>query len=240
MIAPGNDLVVMTSGTFTAAHLALKPRLEAFTGARVVTATTSVGTGESSIENRLKRGERAELVIVSEELLQRFVDDGLVHEQGRRPLARSSIGIAVRAGEPPPEVSTMEALRRTLLAARSVAYSASVSGKHLTTELYPRLGIADVMLPKSQRIGGGERTGAVVARGDAQLAVQQISELRPVEGIAHITPLPAEAQRVSRFCAGVARTAHDVALATAAIEFLASEAAVEAIIGSGLEAIAAS
>jgi molybdate transport system substrate-binding protein len=238
MTETADDVVVMTSGAFTAAHLELVPCVERLTGKRVVTATTSVGTGDGSIENRLRRGERAELVIVSEGLLQQFVGDGLVRADECTPLARSTIGLAVRAGAPVPDVSSVDALRRTLLAAKAVAYSASVSGKYLTTELYQQLGIAEEMLPRSHLIGGGVRTGAVVARGDADIAFQQMSELLPVEGIAHVTPLPAALQRTTRFCAGIAATALDVGLARGVIAFLASADAVDAIARSGLEPLA--
>src|SRR4029450_10631400 len=125
------------------------------------------------------------------------------------PLARSAIGMAVRAGAPRPDISTVDALRRTLLEAKSIGYSASVSGEYLTTELYQRLGIADQVMSKSRFIGGGDRGGAVVARGELEIAFQQMSELLPVPGIAHVTPLPPEVQKVSVFSSGVAAKAPD-------------------------------
>jgi molybdate transport system substrate-binding protein len=234
-----SEFRVMTSGAFTAAHLELIPQLERVTKKKVVTVTTSVGTGETSIANRLKRGEVADIVIVADGLQQQFVDEGLVMSEGRTQLARSSIGIAVRAGTPKPDISSAEALKRTFLAAKCIAYSASVSGQYLTTELYQRLGIADECLPKSRFIGGGERTGAVVARGEADIAFQQISELMPVPGIAHITPLPPELQKVTVFSAAVAKTSPDPATAREVIRFLASSEAVAAIKNSGLEPVAA-
>ncbi|MGZ5702447.1 MAG: substrate-binding domain-containing protein, partial [Burkholderiales bacterium] len=158
MTAPENNFTVMTSGAFTAAHLEMIPQLERLTQKKIVTATTSVGTGESSIANRLKRGEMADIVIVADDLLRRFIEERLVLADGRMPLARSSIGIAVRAGAAKPDISSTDALRRTLLKAKSIAYSASVSGQYLTTELCQRLGIADEVLSKSRLIGGGERT----------------------------------------------------------------------------------
>jgi molybdate transport system substrate-binding protein len=237
MTAPATDIRVMTSGAFTAAHLALIPQVERLTKKTIVTVTTSVGTGETSIPNRLGRGEIADIVIVSDELLRQLIEDGLVLAEGRTPLARSSIGLAVRAGAPKPDVSTLDGLRRTLLEAKSIAYSASVSGQYLTTELCQRLGIADEVLSKSRLIGGGERTGAVVARGEAEIAFQQMSELLPVPGIAHITPLPAEVQKVAVFSAGVAASARDADMARRVIEFLASAEAAPAIVKSGLEPV---
>jgi len=134
-------------------------------------------------------------------------------------------------------LSTVDALKRTLLQAQSIAYSASVSGDYLTKELYQRLGIADQVMSKSRLIGGGERVGAVVARGEAEIGFQQLSELLPVPGIAHVTPLPPEVQKVSVFSAGVAVSTGDANAAHAVINFLASPEAARAITNSGLEPV---
>jgi molybdate transport system substrate-binding protein len=225
----------MTSGAFTAAHLALIPQLERLTKAKVVTASTSIGTGEMSIPNRLGRGEVVDIVIVAEHVLRQFIADGLVVAEGLAVVARSSIAFAVRAGSRKPDIGSADALRRTLLQVRSIGYSASESGKYFSGELVQRLGIADQVLPKSRLIGGGERVGAVIARGEVEIGLQQISELLPVPGIAHITPLPPELQKVSTFAAGVAASSPDKALAREVIGFLASPKAAEAIRGSGLE-----
>jgi len=237
MTSTANEFRVMTSGAFTAAHLALIPQLELLTKKKVVTASTSIGTGESSIPNRLKRGEVVDIVIVAEGVLRQFIEDGLVLAEGHAILARSSIAMAVRAGAPRPDIRSVDALRSTLLQAGSIGYSASESGKYLTTELIQRLGIADQVLGKCRLVGGGERVGAVVARGELEIGFQQLSELLPVQGIAHITPLPPEVQKVSSFAAGVAASSPDKALARAAIEFLASPEAANAITNSGLEPI---
>jgi len=237
MNAPTNEFRVMTSGAFTAAHLALLPQLERLTKKKILTASTSIGTGENSIPNRLRRGEVVDIVIVAETLLDQFIKEGLVLREGHAPVARSSIGMAVRAGAPKPDIGSADALKRTLLAAESIGYSASVSGQYLTTELYQRLGIADRVLPKSRLIGGGERVGAVVARGEVEIGFQQMSELLPVPGIDHITPLPPELQKVSSFAAGVAASAPDSALARRVIGFLASSEAAQAIKDSGLEPV---
>jgi molybdate transport system substrate-binding protein len=227
----------MTSGAFTAAYLDLIPRLEALTKKKLVTAATSIGTGETSIPNRLRRGEAVDVIIVADAVLLGFIKEGLVLAESYTPVARSAIAMAVRAGAPKPDIATVDALKRTLLTAKSIAYSASVSGEYLTKELYQRLGIADQAMSKSRLIGGGERVGAVIARGDADIGFQQLSELLPVPGIAHITPLPAEVQKVSLFSAGVAASTADPATARAVINFLASSEAASAIAKSGLEPI---
>jgi len=225
----------MTSGAFTAAHLALVPELERLTGKRVVTASTSIGSGETSIPNRLKRGEVVDIVILAQHVLRQFMDEGLVLAEGGKALARSSVALAVRAGAAKPDISTAEALRDTLLRAKSIGYSASESGKYYRTELVQRLGIADQVLGKSRLVDRGQRVGAVLARGEVEIGLQQLSELLPIPGIAHITLLPAEVQKVTSVAAGVAASSPDKPGARAVIEFLASPAAAQAITDSGLE-----
>jgi molybdate transport system substrate-binding protein len=232
-----DEIRVMTSGAFTAAYLELMPRLELLTKKKLVTLATSIGTGETSIPNRLRRGESVDVVIVADSVLLGFITDGLIMAESYTPVARSAIGMAVRKGAPKPDVSTVDGLKRTLLQAESIAYSASVSGEYLTKELYQRLGIAEQVMSKSRLIGGGERVGAVVARGEAEIGFQQMSELLPVPGIDHVTPLPPEVQKVSIFSAGVARSTTDAEAARAMIRFLASPESVRAIIDSGLEPI---
>ncbi len=225
----------MTSGAFTGAHLALLPEVEALTGQKVLTLTTSIGTGDTSIPNRLKRGEVADVVMVVSGVMQQFVADGLVQGESVTPLARSTIGIAVRAGMPKPHIDTVEAFKRYMLEAKSLAYSASVSGTYLMTDLFPRLGILDAMKAKSVWVGNGQRTAAVVARGEAEVCCQQISEMLPVAGIEHITPLPAEIQKVSLYMAAVGANSTNRAAARQMIGLLSSPAAAAAIRASGLE-----
>ena len=119
------------------------------------------------------------------------------------PLARSGIGLAVRAGAPKPDISSALALRQALLKATSVAYSASVSGRYVSTELFQRLGKSRNGSAGKSREIDRERVGAVVARGEAEIGFQQTSELLAVPGIDYVGPLPPEVQRVSVFSAGV-------------------------------------
>jgi len=231
------ELRVMTSGAFTAAYLASIPQLERLTNRKFITVTTSIGTGESSILSRLERGEAADLVIVAEPQFRQFVAGGLVLSEGHAILARSVIAMAVRAGAPKPDIGSADALRRTLLQAKSIGYSASESGKYFSTELIQRLGIAEQVLGKSRLVGGGERVGAVVARGELEIGFQQLSELLPVKGIAHITPLPPDLQKVTAVVAGVSVNSPNKALARSAIEFLASPGAAQAIVDSGLQPV---
>src|SRR5687767_9770985 len=147
-----DEVRVMTSGGFAAPHLELISPFERATKHRVVTDATSTGIGEDSIPSRLRRGEPVDVVILADAALDELIKEGRVVAGSRVALARSAIGMAVRAGAPKPDISSVEALKRVLLQAKSVAYSAQVSGVYLSTELFPRLGIADQMRVKSQRI----------------------------------------------------------------------------------------
>src|SRR5688572_7920263 len=111
-----DDLHVMTSGAFTAAYLELAAEFERHEGHRVITEATSMGTGATSIDARLASGEAIDVVIVAADALDRFVQQGRVVAGSRVDLARSAIGLAVRRGAPKPDISTVDALRRTLLA----------------------------------------------------------------------------------------------------------------------------
>ena len=230
------EIRVMTSGAFTAPYLALSPGYERATKDKVITLATSMGVGADSIPSRIKRGEPVDVIIIAGDSLDDLIREGQVIRGSRVDLARSGIGMAVRAGAAKPDISSVDALRRTLLQAKSIAHSASVSGDYLSKELFQRLGIADQVLPKTQRIER-ERVGNVVARGEAEIGFQQISELLPISGIAYVGLLPPEVQRVTVFSAGVAVTSKNPEAARAFIRFLASEASRDVITKSGLELI---
>ncbi len=235
--ADGGEIRVMTSGGFTAPYNELIPEYERATQNKIVTAYgASMGNAPDSIPMRLQRGEPVDVVILAATALDELIKQGKVVAGSRVDLVRSSIGMAVRAGALKPDISSVEALKRTLLQAKSIAYSASTSGVYLSTELFPRLGIADQIMGKSKRIES-ERVGTVVARGDAEIGFQQISELLPIPGIDYVGPLPAEVQKVTVFSAGVAVGAKEPDAARKLIKFLASPAAAPAITKSGLEPV---
>jgi ABC-type molybdate transport system substrate-binding protein len=224
LAAAADEVVVMTSGAYTAPFQDAAPWFERRTGHDVVAVFgASTGGAPDSIPARLARGERADVVIASAQALDALVAAGEVEPGTRRDLVLSRIGMAVRAGAPQPDISSVEALVRAVRNARSVAYSASVSGTYLATELFPRLGLAEEIAAKGRRIES-ERVGAVVARGDAEIGFQQISELVTIEGIDYVGPLPDEVQRVSTFSAGIAAGAESPAAARELIAFLASVA----------------
>jgi molybdate transport system substrate-binding protein len=234
-VASAEDVRVMTSGGFTAAYLELVPEFEKATQNKVITTFGgSMGNGPETIPNRLQRGEPADIVILASAALDELIRQGKVVAGSRVDLVRSSIGVAVREGAPKPDISTVAALKQALLNAKSIAYSASASGIYLSTEMFQKMGIADQVLPKS-RNAQGERVGALVARGDAEIGFQQISELLPEKGITYLGPLPAEVQRVTVFSAGIVVGAKEPQRARALIDFLASAKALPVIIKTGLE-----
>jgi molybdate transport system substrate-binding protein len=228
------EIVVMTSGTFTAAHLELAGDFERSTKTKVTTATTSMGVGAESIPNRLQRGEPADVVIVAADALEDLIKNGRVMAGSRVDLARSRIGMAVRAGARKPDISSVDGLKQALLNAQSVAVSSSVSGDYFTNELFPRLGIAGQMAHKVRR-SGSQRVGALIARGEAEIGFQQMSELLPIAGIDVVGPLPSEVQRVTVFAAGIAAHSKRPDAARAYIRFLVAPGASAAIARTGLE-----
>ncbi|VWX61578.1 Aconitate isomerase [Burkholderiales bacterium 8X] len=231
------DIHVMTSGGFTAAYNDLRPDFEKRSGYAVKTAYgASMGNASDSIPSRLGRGEPADVVILARSALDALVKDGKVVAGSQVDLVRSSIGLAVKKGAPRPDISTVDALKRTLLAAPSIAYSASASGTYFEGEMLKNLGIEAEVKPKSRRILS-ERVGTVVARGDAALGLQQVSELLPIEGIDYIGPLPGNVQRVTVFSAGIATASKQPAAAAELIRFLASPSAAPAIEKTGLEPV---
>jgi molybdate transport system substrate-binding protein len=233
--ASAQEVRVMTSGGFTAAYLEIVPEFERSTKHKVLTAFgASMGGAPDSIPSRLERGEPVDVVILASAALDDLIKQGKVVAGSRVDLVRSVIGMAVRSGARKPDISTVDALRRTLLEAKSIAYSASASGVYLSTELFQRLGVADQIKHKAKRIES-ERVGTVVARGDAELGFQQVSELLPIQGIDYVGPLPDAVQRVTIFSAGIATNARDREAAKALIGFLASPAAHPAIRKAGLE-----
>src|SRR3984893_14574300 len=229
------EIKVVTSGAFTAAYLELVPKYERTTHNKLATEFgPSMGTTQNAIPIRLDRGEAIDVVIMAGPALDDLIKQGKVREGTRVDLVKSYIGMAVKAGAPRPDISTVDALKRTLLSAKSIAYSDSASGVYLSTELFPKLGIADQIKDKTRMIEA-DPVGGFVATGEFEIGFQQISELRPVKGIDIVGPLPPGAQRVTVFAAGIPATSMHPERAKALIEWLASPAAYAAIKKSGLE-----
>jgi molybdate transport system substrate-binding protein len=236
-LACADDVRVITSGAFTAAYTQLVPEFERLSKHHLITSFgASMGAGPTTIPSRLERREPLDVVILAAPALDGLIARGLVAAGSRVDLVRSRIGLAVRAGAARPDISSLEALTRTLLSATSIGCSSSASGVYLTTELFPRLGIADRIKSKL-RLSEGP-VGELVARGEAEIGFQQISELLPVPGIDYVGPLPPGAQRETIFAAGIVAGTHVADAARALLAFLASPAAAPTIRKTGLDPVA--
>jgi molybdate transport system substrate-binding protein len=233
------EVRVMISGGLTPAYQALVPEFEKATGNKVLTAYgPSMGTTVDAIPVRLARGEAADVLIMVGYALGDLVMSGQVIAGSQVDLTRSPIGIAVKAGAPKPDISSPDAVKRALLAAKTVAYSDSASGVYVSTGMFEKLGIADAMKDKARKIPATP-VGEIVARGEAELGFQQISELKPVQGIDIVGPLPNELQKITVFSAGIATVSREPEAGRTLIKFLNSAAARDTIIKSGMEPIAA-
>jgi molybdate transport system substrate-binding protein len=225
------EIRVVTSGTFTAPYLELVPEYERATHNKITTEYGgSMGTSPNTIPMRMGRGEAFDVVIMAAPAMDDLIAQGKVRAGSRVDLVRSKIGVVVKAGAPKPDISTLEALKRTLLAAKSIAISESASGVYLSNELFPKLGIADQMRGKITTKGAGE-----VAAGNAEIGFQQLSELRTVKGVDVVGEMPPGAQQITVFAAGVPTTATHPEEGAALIRWLASPAAYAVIEKSGLE-----
>src|SRR5712671_3312522 len=185
-MANAAEITVMSSNAFREAYLELVPLFEKASGHKV--ATSFVGSAD--IMKRMRAGETVDLVILQSSAVDELAQLGKVVPGSRVDLARSGIGAAVRAGAPRPDLSSGEALKRALLAAKSIAYSSGPSGVYLSGVL-KRWGIPE---SKIKQTPPGSPVGEVIARGDADIGFQQVSELLPVKGIAYVGPLPADLQ----------------------------------------------
>jgi molybdate transport system substrate-binding protein len=240
--AAAADIRVMISAGFHGVYSELAPVFERASGHHLVTTRgPSMGDSPESIPARLARGEAADVVILDGGAAAELGKRGLVQAATKTELARSLIGMVVQAGAPKPDIGSVEALKRTLLAAKSIAYSDSGSGTYLSTKLFARLGIADEIAGKSRKIRGppsGEPVAAVVARGEAELGFQQVAELINVPGITFVGALPAEVQPVFSFAGVLTQTAQQPEAANALLRFLASSEAIPVIAKAGLMPIA--
>lgn len=233
--AQAAEIRVITSGAFTEAYKQLAPIYEQATGHKIISAYgASIGNAPDSIPTRFARGEKFDLVILSEGGLEALMKEGKLVKGSRVDLARSQIGAAVRKGTPKPDISTVEALKKTLLDAKSIAYSASASGTYLSTELFPKLGVAEQLKDKAKRIMS-ERVGAVVARGDAELGFQQVSELIYFKELDFIGTLPESVQQTIFFSSALVEGSTEQEIAKHFVKFLTSASVAKLVHETGLD-----
>lgn len=225
-------LEVIASGGFRSVYETVLPAFEKNTGMTVTTrAGASQGDAPTVIGNQLRRGVAADVVIMSREGLDELIAEGLIIAQSVVDLASTPTGVAVRAGAALPDITTVEAFKQTLLRATSVAFPASTTGFYLVKKLFPRLGIAEALAPKSSTKGA-----AAVASGEVEIAIRPTSELLNVAGIHYVGPIPEALQFISVFSAAIVAGSQRIDAAQQLIDFLASEQTTHAIRESGMAA----
>jgi molybdate transport system substrate-binding protein len=226
-VAAKPALVILSS-------LALKGVLEKFKPAfeqAVATPLELRFDATQAILMQLRAGIKADLLVLTAEAMEALQKSGEVAQVRR--LGSSGVGVAVRAGAPKPDISSVEALKRSLVSAGSVAHSKVGASGIYFAELLERLGIAG-QLKKRVVVEKGP-VGLAVAAGDAEIGVQQLCELAPVAGIEIVGPLPQEIQRLTHFSAGIPANAANAKGALALLELLRSQAAREAMVDSGMQ-----
>jgi molybdate transport system substrate-binding protein len=222
---------VITSGGFSAALRELVPEFEKTTGITVTTAIgKSQGSGPDTISTQLDRGVPVDVVVMSREGLNGLIADGRIAAGTDVDLAQVPLGLSVRAGAPKPDISTVEAFKQTLLRAKSITFPDSTTGLYMMEKLFQQLGIASDLAPKITH------TGVVaLGKGDAEIAIQPVSELLHVPGADYVGTIPAEIQYISVFSTALVEGSKEAEASKKLIAFLASKSAMTAIQNNGME-----
>jgi molybdate transport system substrate-binding protein len=227
------DVKVMSSGGLKAIITGLADAFARASGRKLA----PVFGPPAAIKARIEGGEAVDVAVMTAPLIDALVSQGKLAADTSVELARSRLGIAVRAGAPKPDIGTVEAFRRTLLAAESIVATdpaaGAASGIHFA-KLIERLGVANEVMAKT-RLNSGSYNAEFVARGEAELAIQQISEILPVQGAELVGPLPADVQATTVFKAAVGTNAPEPAAAKELIAFLRSPEAAQVIAAAGME-----
>ncbi|HVG73127.1 MAG TPA: substrate-binding domain-containing protein [Vicinamibacterales bacterium] len=224
------EITMRSSNGVREAFVELIPQFEKATGHRVM--VTFDGT--LNIKKRLDSGEAADLVVMPAADVDALIASGGLAPGSRVDLAKSIIGVAVRAGVAKPDLSTGESLRREMLAAKSIVISSGPSGVHLL-ELLEKQGILGTLRPRITQLPSGQSVGEALARGEGDLGFQQVSELLHVKGITYVGPLPADVQKVTIFSGGIPKTAKDAGLARELLTFLRNPRNAAVLKKAGLE-----
>jgi molybdate transport system substrate-binding protein len=228
--ARADEIRVMASNAFREAYLELVPPFEQASKHKVVTSFV----GSADIMKRMKAGESTDLVILAANSVDELIELGKVVPGSRVDLAKSGVGVAVRAGAPKPDIRSGGALKLALLAAKSIGYSSGPSGVYLAG-LFQRMGIAEELKPKIKQTPPGVAVGDRIARGEVEIGFQQVSELLSINGVDFLGPLPPDIQQITVFSASLHVSAKDPGAARALVRFLTSPAAVPVIRKAGME-----
>jgi molybdate transport system substrate-binding protein len=231
---PNGDIKIMSSGGLKGVFGELAEAFERASGRRLET----VFNPPNAVKTRVENGESFDVVVLSAVLIDELAAKQRVVPASRVALARSGLGVAVRKGAPKPDIGTTEAFRAALLNAKSIVCSdpagGAASGIHFQ-KVIERLGIAKEVMAKA-RLNSGSYNAEIVARGEAEIAIQQISEIVPVKGADLVGPLPPEVQVTTVFVAAIGANSTEPTGAQALIDFLTSAAARRVITTNGMEA----
>lgn len=226
------EIKVLTAGAMKSVVLALQGGFEAASGHRLVIDNDTAG----GLTRRIEGGEAFDVAIITPNAIETLIDKGKVIAGSRVSVAKVGVGVAVKAGAPKPDLGSVDAFKRALLEAKTVAYIDPASGGSsgiYVAGLLKKLGIADAIKPK-ERLQAGGYVAEKVARGEAEIAIHQISEILPVKGVVLAGPLPEEIQNYTVYAAGLASAARDARAAQMWIDYLAGPAAASAIEGRGM------
>jgi molybdate transport system substrate-binding protein len=224
------EIRVLSTQATQQAYRELVPQFEKASGHKV----TTVFTGTLDANKRLAAGETYDLLIMSAPSIEEHIKAGKVVAGSRVDLAKSGVGVGVKAGAPKPDISTTEALKRTLSAAKSIGYSTGPSGIYMIG-VFQRMGIADEIKPKLKQTPTGVFVGSIIASGEAEIGFQQVSELSHFAGVDYVGPLPAEIQQFTIFSSGIIAGAKEADAATALVNFITAPAAAAVFKRIGME-----
>lgn len=224
------EIKVLSTQATEDAYKELVPQFEKASGHKV----TTVFTGTLGANKRLADGETYDLLIMSSASIDEHLKSGKLAAGSRVDLAKSGVGIGVKAGAAKPDISSVEALKKTLLAAKSIGYSTGPSGIYIVS-LFDKLGIADAVKPKLKQTPTGVFVGTLIASGEAEIGVQQVSELSHFPGVDYVGPLPEAVQRYTTFSSGVPADAKQAEAAKALVKFITAPAAAEAYQKRGMQ-----
>lgn len=224
------EIKVIGSPGFREAYNELVPQFEKASGNHV----TTIWDGVNNVASRVAGGEVADIVILPVAQIEDLMKAGKLLPGGRADVAKSGIGVAVKAGAPKPDLRSGEALKNALLKAKSIAYSTGPSGVHMAL-LLKQWGIADAVKAKIVIAPSDTPVGEIVARGGAEIGFQQVSELIRIKGIDYLGPLPADAQEITVFAAAVHKSASAPDAAKALVKFLSAPSAAAIIKKTGME-----
>lgn len=229
-VAQSVEIKLLASGAIKDAYLELLPNFEKTTGHKVTAAWSST----TDIQKRVTAGEVADLVILGHSGTEALIKQGMLNASTRANFAKSGIYIAVRSGAPAPDISSANALKQSVLAAKSIGYSEGASGTYLVG-MFQQLGIYDQVKLKASVAKANEPVGEKVVRGEAEIGFHQLSELIPVKGIHIVGPLPAELQHITVFSGAIHSGAKEPEAASALIKFLTTPGVGESIKKHGLD-----